>query len=378
MTDKDFDLDRVLKQEQYFESAGLQKAKDEADRLHKTTITLEAEISRLEKLNERLSSKLSEFKAKRKNTTTFGVMTEIPHPISLDNDGPCHASEVPNEFTRTTLQGHSSRDVLVFNGNGLDFEEHSTPLTVTEGHDNDSMARSYPNDKQNQTTASSIIDGEGGDGVLKTVPPSDPASAEHPAVEVVVAAIEYPADAATNKQAMSWLPKAFDYVNVDLGPDFANLVSSWIELERSSQWKTDGQVRLPSTNRPPLLSEWVHKKRYNSSRNEPNLMEQCGEDFALNVKNWWTSLQPEWKRGMEGGKVNTVSPELVTSRKEWENLDKYGINGWFSVLVCLKWWGMNLQGQVTEVKAQRMPEWLKMVNEVQDAMKALIEYRTRS
>ncbi|KAJ3714862.1 hypothetical protein C8R42DRAFT_726361 [Lentinula raphanica] len=191
MTDKDFDLDRYkerirdlesqvqnlteeVEQLTYFESAGLQKAKDEADRLHKTTITLEAEISRLEKLNERLSSKLSEFKAKRKNTTTFGVMTEIPHPISLDNDGPCHASEVPNEFTRTTLQGHSSRDVLVFNGNGLDFEEHSTiptivpslshnPLTVTEGHDNDSMARSYPNDKQNQTTASSIIDGEGGD-----------------------------------------------------------------------------------------------------------------------------------------------------------------------------------------------------------------------
>ncbi|KAJ3900221.1 hypothetical protein F5879DRAFT_809589, partial [Lentinula edodes] len=127
---------------------------------------------------------------------------------------------------------------------------------------------------------------------------------------------------------------------------------------------------LPSVNRPTLLSKWISKKRYTSKGNDPNVTEQCGEDFIKHVQKWWTSLQPEWR--VMGSR--NLPPDSVT-HDQWEKLDKYGINGWFSILVCLKWWGTNIQSPLTENKTGEMRDWLDMIEDVRYMMEVLTKTR---
>ncbi|KAJ3752594.1 hypothetical protein EV360DRAFT_29681, partial [Lentinula raphanica] len=140
--------------------------------------------------------------------------------------------------------------------------------------------------------------------------------------------------------ANSWLPAAFDYVNVDLGPKFKAVVTAWISLERTSHWLTDRYERLPSVARPRLLAKWVDNKRYLKEGNEPDIAQECGDQFGEEVKNWWIALQPERKR-------SGVTADFDAGQ-DWKSLNKYGLNGWFGIIVCLKWWGMNLQSRAVE------------------------------
>ncbi|KAJ3766544.1 hypothetical protein FB446DRAFT_653638 [Lentinula raphanica] len=168
---------------------------------------------------------------------------------------------------------------------------------------------------------------------------------------------------------MAWFPDAFAYLNVDLGPEFTSLVSSWISLERTSQWRTNPKIRLPTLNRPTLLADWVDKKRYKVKANEPDVMKHCGDDFAVGVKTWWASLQPAWRQGSVGDRLSKPSPD------GWKSVDKYGLNGWFGILVCLKWWGWNLQHRSKEDKAQGIRDWLDTVEDVRYLMDALTDNR---
>ncbi|KAJ3892059.1 hypothetical protein GG344DRAFT_19391, partial [Lentinula edodes] len=163
-----------------------------------------------------------------------------------------------------------------------------------------------------------------------------------------------------------WFPDAFAYVNVDLGAEYQSLVSTWIDLERTTQWRTNAKVRLPTVNRPSLLAEWVDKKRYKCKANEPNI-EDCGIGFAENVKTWWTSFQPAWRQGPTGER----SSLLHIRSDEWKSIDKFGLNGWFGIIVCLKWWGLNLQYRSVEDNTQGKGDWLKIVGDVCHVMKAL-------
>ncbi|KAJ3887356.1 hypothetical protein GG344DRAFT_68879, partial [Lentinula edodes] len=116
----------------------------------------------------------------------------------------------------------------------------------------------------------------------------------------------YPEDALDDKQARSWLPQAFNYVNVDLGSQYASLITAWIALERSTHWNTHAQVRLSTIKRPSLLGKWVERKRYSVRGNEPNIEQDCGFEFAEEFEIWWISLQPGWRQGASGNKL--VSP----------------------------------------------------------------------
>ncbi|KAJ3730229.1 hypothetical protein C8R42DRAFT_568162 [Lentinula raphanica] len=183
---------------------------------------------------------------------------------------------------------------------------------------------------------------------------------------------QYPVDAVTNSDAIPWLPDAFAYVNVDLGVEFKNLVFSWIALKRTSHWKSSSKVQLSHIKRPTLLAQWVNKKRYKTSGNEPKVEEECGVGFKADVKEWWTSLQPKWRQGVLRKQLSSLNS---VPRDQWKQLDKFGINGWFSILVCLKWWGMNLLAQTKESRAEGMQEWLEMIEDVRYMMDCLTVWR---
>jgi hypothetical protein len=183
----------------------------------------------------------------------------------------------------------------------------------------------------------------------------------------------YPEDAANNDQAKLWLPQAFDYINVTLGPQYQRLVVVWIALERSSHWQSSRQNRLSPKKRPELLGKWVDGRRYLNKASEPDINNDCGRDFAKGVRTWWESLKPTWR--LKQGFAVPPSEE-----QDWKELNKYGVNGWYGIIVCLKWIGTNLQnrrgGSVENLMDKETQEWLDLVEDVLSTMKALTGYRT--
>ncbi|GAW06726.1 hypothetical protein LENED_008670 [Lentinula edodes] len=91
--------------------------------------------------------------------------------------------------------------------------------------------------------------------------------------------LEYPEDALRSKNATQWFPAAFQYLNQDLGQDYAALIESWVTLERCKNWAYSAKG-IAAKNRPKELSYWITNCRYNRPGNDPRLQE---DDLALNM-----------------------------------------------------------------------------------------------
>ncbi|KAJ3722375.1 hypothetical protein C8R42DRAFT_720753 [Lentinula raphanica] len=172
----------------------------------------------------------------------------------------------------------------------------------------------------------------------------------------------YPEDALQSTIARSWFPAAFDYVNVDLGEDFTCTLQSWIQLERMKDW-VSSQKGIGCKNRPKELTRWITNGRYDRRGNEPRFERDELANFGKAFVNWWTSLKQttsEPKRGGSGRRGNG-----------WGTLNTSGKNGWFSIIVCLKWWGMGLGEHRQQVLGN---DWHQSVNEVRITLNDLIDF----
>ncbi|KAJ3765625.1 hypothetical protein FB446DRAFT_602019, partial [Lentinula raphanica] len=163
-----------------------------------------------------------------------------------------------------------------------------------------------------------------------------------------------------------WFPDAFAYLNVALGERWIELLTSWIQFERVSEWvkaPTKGPRALAATHRPRQLSRWITNCRYSRTGNEPAFEERSLRRFVDEFWHWWTSLQPEWRGLGQGNKPAAV----LSYGDDWKSLNIPGKNGWLSVLVCLKWWGL----YVMEHDAEGQMQWLIAVEDVHMMLKGL-------
>ncbi|KAJ3872040.1 hypothetical protein F5051DRAFT_445576 [Lentinula edodes] len=147
----------------------------------------------------------------------------------------------------------------------------------------------------------------------------------------------YPEDASKSKNALLWFHPAFEYLNHDLGVDYIYLIRAWIKLERIKDWVYSSKG-ISAKLRPKELSHWIANCRYDRRNNDPKFQKQDINRFGINFVTWWNSLVNQ---------ISTVSGENSDGdgrvRKEWGTLNTSGKNGWLSIIVCLKWWGMGLR-----------------------------------
>ncbi|KAJ3925230.1 MAG: hypothetical protein NXY57DRAFT_907337 [Lentinula lateritia] len=147
----------------------------------------------------------------------------------------------------------------------------------------------------------------------------------------------YPKDASQSKNALLWFHPAFEYLNHDLGVDYIYLIRAWIKLERIKDW-VYSLKGISAKLRPKELSHWITNCRYDRRNNNPKFQKQDINRFGINFVTWWNSLVNQ---------ISTVSGENSDGdgrvRKEWGTLNTSGKNGWLSIIVCLKWWGMGLR-----------------------------------
>ncbi|THU85383.1 hypothetical protein K435DRAFT_685681, partial [Dendrothele bispora CBS 962.96] len=139
---------------------------------------------------------------------------------------------------------------------------------------------------------------------------------------------------------------------------YTNFLLHWIDFERLHDWEKSGG-RLEAVERPTEVTEWINNGRYLPRCKGPNVRGNFLEQFPKKLHRWWAVLQSSTP-------LNHNSPGNC-----WTALDKYGINGWFSIVVCVKWWGEGLKSITGNDLRLGTEKWLAMVRELTEALEAL-------
>ena len=161
----------------------------------------------------------------------------------------------------------------------------------------------------------------------------------------------YPVDALPSTKAQKWLPQAFAYVDVDLGPEYKELLLKWIDFERIHQWEKSGGC-LDKAERPREITAWITEGRYLPRCKGPKLGTDFIKTFPGDMRQWWTSLN-----------------QVVGNDRT--GLLKHGINGWFSIVAGMQWWGQALKSLSGDNLRNGTEEWLTMITELTEALDML-------
>ncbi|KAK7459458.1 SERTA domain-containing protein 3 [Stygiomarasmius scandens] len=163
-----------------------------------------------------------------------------------------------------------------------------------------------------------------------------------------VCRILYPVDALPSTKAQKWLPQAFAYNDVNLGPEYLDLLLEWIDFERIHQWEKSGG-HLDKAERLREITAWIMEGRYLPCCKGPKLEADFVKTFPGDMCKWWTSLN-----------------QVVDFDRT--GLLKYGINGWFSIVAGMKWWGQALKCLSRDSLRNDTEEWLMMIMELTETL----------
>lgn len=113
--------------------------------------------------------------------------------------------------------------------------------------------------------------------------------------------------------------------SVDFGRTWNLVVIAWFKYEEKHAFDQKGS-RLGSKHRPSVISRWIQLARKNY---RPDSHEMAG--FENDFWHWWNHLQLSWR---------TVDPHSTprTIEGSWEDVDRHGVNGLYSVIGALYLW----------------------------------------
>ncbi|PPQ87183.1 hypothetical protein CVT26_014437 [Gymnopilus dilepis] len=144
-----------------------------------------------------------------------------------------------------------------------------------------------------------------------------------------------------------------------LGSEWSSLLHTWMKFEIEEEFKENG--KLGTQDRPIYIGEWIQRRRSTTWRPVFNVAE-----VEIKFCKWWTSLQPPWR--IAGGEIQRSLTE-----GNWSCLRKPGLNGLFSVLVALFYWGLAVR-EAPEDHAR----WVKAVVDVRVAISHISDSNERS
>ncbi|KAJ3709918.1 hypothetical protein C8R42DRAFT_729753 [Lentinula raphanica] len=150
---------------------------------------------------------------------------------------------------------------------------------------------------------------------------------------------------------IKWFSDAFHFLNIGLGSRYIALLSLWVELERMHGWQTT-RINLPKSHRPLEFDTWIRYGRY----------EFCA---------WWAFLQPNWRTFGEDKRPLPI----IQFEDDWKSLDYFGVNGWFSLLAGIKWWGESLKQADDSGWNEELREWEFIIEDMAKMLDGLISYK---
>ncbi|PPQ77572.1 hypothetical protein CVT26_006110 [Gymnopilus dilepis] len=147
--------------------------------------------------------------------------------------------------------------------------------------------------------------------------------------------------------------------DVSLGSKWSSLLHAWANFEMEAEFQENG--KLGTQDRPVCIGEWIQRRRSTTWRPTFNV-----EEVEFKFNKWWTSLQPGWR--VLGGEI-----QHSVTEGDWSFLRKPGLNGLFSVLVALFYWGL-----VVEKASENHKRWVKAVDDVHLALLHISDSNERS
>ncbi|KAJ7724196.1 hypothetical protein B0H16DRAFT_1247244, partial [Mycena metata] len=108
------------------------------------------------------------------------------------------------------------------------------------------------------------------------------------------------------------------------GEDWCKVIGLWWALEKSTRFSSSNKA-FPATGRPEEVKNWVKCAR----KGTPTMKKP--EEFASAWEGWWKAINPEWRVAADG----TLKQ---SGEGEWSTMEVPGVNGFLSVLMCLRWW----------------------------------------
>jgi len=103
------------------------------------------------------------------------------------------------------------------------------------------------------------------------------------------------------------------------------LVLAWFKYEEKYAFNIKG-VRLDSKHCPEAIKQWIQLAHKNF---KPDSRQMVG--FDTDFWRWWNYLQPSWRNVDSKSTLRTVDGS-------WDQIDKHGINGLYSVVGALHLW----------------------------------------
>ncbi|KAJ3752870.1 hypothetical protein EV360DRAFT_54449, partial [Lentinula raphanica] len=167
-----------------------------------------------------------------------------------------------------------------------------------------------------------------------------------------------------------WFRSSFKMANEDFGPAWCTLLELWLTLEHGYNFQ-DPKHGLRHLNRPTELSEWMKKERPVNG-----VMIYSKEAIVLFADRfwiWWNALQPSWRATAVSNRPGSFDAFGTV----WVSLDKPGRNGWFGLIICLKWWrsGLNNLSQEEPDKPHLEEDWMAAVKDVGLMLDGLVQWR---
>ncbi|KAJ7630162.1 hypothetical protein FB45DRAFT_748045 [Roridomyces roridus] len=143
----------------------------------------------------------------------------------------------------------------------------------------------------------------------------------------------------------------------DLGRSFDFLLRAWGSLETEYEvMRVGGYLSLPSGGRPTEVAQWIGGGRKNN-RTITDLAR-----FKEQWRAWWKSMQPAWRVEHSKDASGWGDKKL----QDWGVLVAPGLNGVYSVVAALYWWGC------AEKEAGGLSkEWEKAVDDAEMAFYGL-------
>ncbi|KAJ7607209.1 hypothetical protein FB45DRAFT_1040474 [Roridomyces roridus] len=175
------------------------------------------------------------------------------------------------------------------------------------------------------------------------------------------------------EDAPAWFgPELEKLMKVNLGRNFDFTLRAWAHLETSYElMRLNGhdfemgengkkkKVGLLPAGRPDELGEWIKSGR----RKDKSIADLA--KFKTQWSDWWKSLQPSWRAESGAASGQDGTPWAGKTLGDWEKLVSPGINGFYSVVVALYWWGC------AEKKNGVSAGWEKAVGDVECALYGL-------
>lgn len=155
---------------------------------------------------------------------------------------------------------------------------------------------------------------------------------------------------------------ALDHVNRDFtkicGDEYKRLLVCWARFEEHHSYENPSPSRaLPKTNRPLEVEKWIKDGR---RQYRPLLDNEAKLSvFANNVQNWWSELKPSEE-----------------SQDDWGRLNYWGKNGWFSLVVCFRWWGDAIQDLNVEHESKQ--RWITTLKDASKTSSDLLKHMFHS